>query len=107
MAPRYVELLGSALKVEPSAADYLSDIDSGFYVTAYLRSWAFEAQLRAFLREKFGNTWFADRSAGSLLRELWGEGQRLTADEMLHEVTGAEVEMESVAERIRESLRAA
>jgi hypothetical protein len=107
MAPRYVELLGDALKVEPSRADYLSDIDSGFYVTAYLRSWAFEAQLRAFLREKFGNTWFADRSAGSLLRELWGEGQRLTADEMLHEVTGAEVEMESVAERIRESLRAA
>jgi hypothetical protein len=107
MAPRYVELLGDALKVEPSPADYLSDIDSGFYVTAYLRSWAFEAQLRAFLREKFGNVWFADRSAGSLLRELWGEGQRLTADELLHEVTGAEVEMESVADRIRESLRAA
>src|SRR5437762_7451118 len=42
MAPRYVELLGNALKVEPSAVDYLSDIDSGFYVTAYLRSWAFE-----------------------------------------------------------------
>src|SRR5205814_1427913 len=104
MAPRYVELLGDALKVEPSAADYLSDIDSSFYVTAYLRSWAFEAQLRAFLREKFGNTWFADRSAGSLLRELWAEGQRMTADEMLREVTGAAVEMESVAEIIRETL---
>jgi hypothetical protein len=107
MAPRYVELLGDALKVEPSAADYLSDIDSGFYVTAYLRSWAFEAQLRAFLRERFGNTWFADRSAGNLLRELWAEGQRMTADEMLGEVTGAAVEMESVADRIREVLRAA
>jgi hypothetical protein len=105
MAPRYVELLSHALKVEPSSADYLSDIDSGFYVTAYLRSWAFEAQLRAFLREKFGNTWFADRNAGNLLRELWSEGQRLTADEMLREVTGAAVEMESVADRIRDTLR--
>jgi hypothetical protein len=103
LAPRYVELLGDALKIEPSAADYLSDLDSGFYVTAYLRSWAFEAQMRTFLREKFGRTWFADRNAGSLLRELWGEGQRMTADEMLREVTGAAVEMESVAEIIRET----
>ena len=45
------------------------------------------------------------RSAGTLLRELWGEGQRLTADELLREVTGAAVEMESVADRIREVLR--
>ena len=103
LAPRYVELLGHALKIEPSHADYLSDLDPGFYVTAYLRSWAFEAQMRTFLREKFGRTWFADRSAGSLLRELWGEGQRMTADEMLREVTGAAVEMESVADIIRET----
>src|ERR671936_2227745 len=40
----------------------------------------------------------------SLLRELWGEGQRMTADEMLREVTGAAVEMESIAEIIRETL---
>jgi hypothetical protein len=104
LAPRYVELLGDALKIEPSTADYLSDLDAGFYVTAYLRSWAFEAQMRTFLREKFGRTWFADRNAGSLLRELWGEGQRLTADELLREVTGAAVEMESVADTIRETL---
>src|ERR671935_1582924 len=103
LSSRYVELLGDALKIEPSPADYLADIDPGFYVTAYLRSWAFEAQMRTFLREKFGRTWFADRGAGSLLRELWGEGQRMTADEMLREVTGAAVEMESVAEIIRET----
>ena len=104
MSPRYVELLGDALKIEPSPSDYLSDLDAGFYVTAYLRSWAFEAQMRTYLRQKFGRTWFADRAAGSLLRELWGEGQRMTADEMLREVTGASVEMESVAEIIRDTL---
>jgi hypothetical protein len=103
LAPRYVELLGDALKIEPSPADYLSDLDPGFYVTSYLRSWAFEAQMRTFLRERFGRTWFADRHAGSLLRELWAEGQRMTADEMLREVTGAAVEMESVADIIRET----
>jgi hypothetical protein len=104
MRPRYVELLVDAVKIEPSPTDYLADIDAGFYVTEYLRSWAFEAQLRAYLREKFGNTWFTRRDAGSLLRELWGEGQRHTADELLKEVTGAELEMEAVADRIREGL---
>ncbi|MDQ2983595.1 MAG: hypothetical protein M3R70_06700 [Actinomycetota bacterium] len=104
LRPRYVETLGDALKIEPSPTDYLADIDSGFYVTEYLRSWAFEAQLRAHLRERFGNTWFAKREAGSLLRELWSEGQRYNADELLKDVTGAELEMAAVADRVGEDL---
>ncbi|MDQ3823265.1 MAG: hypothetical protein M3321_08500 [Actinomycetota bacterium] len=104
LSSRYVELLGDALKIEPSRTDYLGDIDSGFYATAYLRSWAFEAQVRAFLREKFGTTWFARREAGSLLREVWSEGQRLNADELLGELTGDTIEMEAVVDVIRESL---
>jgi hypothetical protein len=104
MCPRYVELLGDALKIEPSPVDYLGDIDSSFYVSAYLRSWAFEAQLRTHLREEFGNTWFARREAGSLLRELWGEGQRWPAEDFLRDITGSTLELESVAERVREHL---
>ena len=104
MRNRYVELLGDALKIQPALANYLADIDSGFYVSAYLRSWGFEAQLSAYLREKFGRRWFASRDAGSLLRELWGEGQRMRAEEMLKEVTGSTLEMEAVADRVREVL---
>jgi hypothetical protein len=102
---RYVELLADALKIEPSPTDYLGDIDPGFYASAYLRSWAFEAQLREFLRSEFGNTWFARREAGGLLRELWSLGQKPTAEELLADVTGATLELESVAARIREGLR--
>jgi hypothetical protein len=105
MPRRYVELLGDAIKIEPSPANYLADIDPGFYVYSYLRSWAFEAQLRDNLRERYGTDWFASREAGSLLRDLWAEGQRPTADELLREVSGSEIEMEAVAERVRESLR--
>jgi hypothetical protein len=101
---RYVELLGDALKIEPSDTDYLSDIDASFYVSSYLRSWAFESQLRAHLREQFGNAWFGRREAGSLLRELWALGQQPTAEELLKDVTGATLEMESVADRVRETL---
>jgi hypothetical protein len=103
---RYVELLEDALKIRPSDTDYLGDVDDGFYVTEYVRAWAFEAQLRRFFREKFGSTWFARREAGSLLRELWSEGQRLTADELLKELTSAEIELESVAESVRDALAA-
>jgi hypothetical protein len=77
-------------------------MDGRFYVHAYLRAWALEAQLSSFLREKFGRDWYTQRSAGSLLRELWSEGQRMNADELLREVTGATLEMESVAEKVRE-----
>jgi len=104
MQPRYVELLSDALKIEPSPTDYLNDIDGGFYASSYLRSWAFEAQLRAHLRGEFGNAWFARRAAGSLLVELWGEGQRWPAEDFLRDVTGSTLELESVAERVREHL---
>src|SRR5207248_10379106 len=104
MRGHYVQLLSDALKIEVTPANYLADTDSGFYVSSYLGSWAFEAQLRAYLREKFGSRWFASRDAGSLLRELWGEGQRMRAEEMLNEVTGSALEMEAVAERVREVL---
>jgi oligoendopeptidase F len=106
MRPRYVELLSDALKVAPSDTDYLADIDDGFYASQYLRAWSFEAQLRAFLREKFGSAWFTRADAGSLIRDLWSEGQKPTADEMLQEVTGARIDMEAVADRIREALAA-
>jgi hypothetical protein len=107
LRPRYVELLTEATKVEPAAADYLGDIDDGFYASEYLRAWAFESQLRAYLRERFGNAWFSRREAGSLLRELWAEGQKPTADELLREVTGEKLELAAVGDRIREALAAA
>jgi oligoendopeptidase F len=104
LSNRYVELLGDALKIEPAAADYLADIDASFYVTGYLRSWAFEAQFRTHLRERFGSDWFAKREAGSLVRELWETGMSMTADEMLNEVTGQEIEMDAVAQLTRHVL---
>jgi hypothetical protein len=106
MKPRYAELLTEALKIPANPESYLDDIDGSFYVTGYLRSWAFEAQLRDFLRSEFGNEWFARREAGDLLRELWSLGQGPTADELLRDVTGAEIEMSSVVDRIAEGLRA-
>ena len=41
------------------------------------------------------------------MRELWSEGQKPTADEILQEVTGATLELEAAADRVREALAAA
>jgi hypothetical protein len=84
--------------------DFLGDVDTGFYSSSYLRAWAFESLLRSFLREEFGRAWFTRREAGSLLRELWAEGQKPTADELLAEVADAELDLAAVAERIGETV---
>ena len=104
MRARYVDLLHGALKVEPSGTDFLDDVDEGFYASQYLRAWAFEAQIRGYLRDRFGKAWFTRRHAGSLVRELWAEGQKPTADEILADVSGQSLELEAVAARIREAL---
>ena len=104
MPARYVEYMREATKIEYWEGDFLSDVDPGFYASGYLRAWAFEAQLRSFLREEFGTDWFAQPAAGSLLRELWYEGEGMTADEILREVTGAELDLDAVRERIWETI---
>jgi hypothetical protein len=104
MQGRYFELLSDAVKLPVNRESYLDDVDGGFYVTGYLRSWAFEAQLRDYLRSEFGNDWFARRECGDLLRELWSLGQGPWADDLLKDVTGAKLEMASVVERIGEGL---
>ena len=104
MRERYAELLGDALKIYVNAESYLDDIDGGFYVTGYLRSWAFEAQLRDFLSSEFGTDWFARRQAGDLLRELWALGQGPTADQLLRDVSGATLELASITARVHEGL---
>jgi hypothetical protein len=102
LADRYVELQRTATMIEPAAEDYLADVDPGFYCTSYLRAWALEAQLSEHLRASFGRPWFAERKAGSLLRELWSEGQGLDADTLAREVTGSELAFDAIAGRIAE-----
>jgi len=89
---RYATLLGAAARVRWPQQTYLADLDPGFYVACYLRAWALETHLRAHLRERFGERWFERREAGDALRALWRDGQRLSAEELLAELTGAELD---------------
>jgi hypothetical protein len=94
MAGRYAELMTARVGARWTPQSYLADVDAGFYSACYLRAWAFEAQLRAHLVERFGPGWFAAAEAGALLRSLWSEGQRRSPGELLGELTGEELSFE-------------
>ena len=64
MPALYARLLGDAVGVDWPRANYLSDVDDGFYAANYLRAWAFETHLRGMLRERFGESWFAEPRGG-------------------------------------------
>lgn len=104
MPARYVELQRKATLIEPSPTDYLRDLDEGFYCTSYLRAWAFEAQIRSALIERFGPEWFKRLEAGELLRELWSEGQRLSADDLLRGVNGSELSFSALSDELKKAL---
>ena len=96
LARRYSELLGGALGIEWPTETFLADVDEGFYCACYLRAWALETHLRSYLRERFGPAWFESPEAGDVLRRLWRDGQRLDAEELLGELTGARLDFGAV-----------
>ena len=100
MPQAYAQLLSDAVGVDWPAATYLADVDAGYYAANYLRAWAFETHLRRVLVDRFGPEWFSSRDAGDLLRELWREGQRLDADELLAQVTGERLDFAVMANEV-------
>jgi hypothetical protein len=94
---RYSERLTQAVRVPWPRASWLADVDGGFYSACYLRAWALEAKWRTALQERFGDRWFAEPGAGAWLRELWRNGQRLGADELLAETLGGELDFGELA----------
>lgn len=85
-AKRYAALLSEHVGARYDAADYLSDLDDGFYCARYLRAWIFDAQVRASFERRWGDAWFGKREAGAALRELWSLGQRYDVDELLRQL---------------------
>ena len=51
--------------------------------------------------ERFGDQWFDEPEAGELLKTLWAEGQRLRGDELLVELTGAELDFSALLDDLQ------
>jgi hypothetical protein len=100
MPELYAGLLSEATGVDWPAVSYLADVDDGYYVANYLRAWAFEVSLRRILHGRFGPEWFANPEAGEVLRSIWREGQRLTADELLADLDGGQLDFAVMSEEV-------
>ena len=71
----YEEFLTAATGIRYRSDQYLSDMDSGFYSSDYLRAWIRSAQLRAHLIATVGEDWWRNPATGELLTELFREGK--------------------------------
>lgn len=83
----YVDTLTRATNFQYNAADAFVDFDPRYYSTRYLRAWQLQALLNESLVERFDIDWYRNPSAGPwMVRELWAEGQRETAEELASRV---------------------
>lgn len=87
-ANTYASLMLSHLGVKYAAEDYLAASDGGFYTAQYFRAWCLEAQLKASLRERFGEAWWDQPEAGAYMKSLWRFGQSLPGDQLAAHVAG-------------------
>jgi hypothetical protein len=92
----YARRLSDALHIEWPSASWLSDVDPFFYAAAYIRAWALETHVRRLLHERFGELWFEEPEAGEFLITLWRQGQSMRGDELLRELTGAELDFSAL-----------
>jgi hypothetical protein len=96
MPALYSRRLSDAVHVDWPSATWLSDVDAFFYVSRYLRAWALETHVRRLLRERFGEAWFDEPEAGALLVDLWRQGQRMPAEELLAQLTGSRLDFSAM-----------
>jgi hypothetical protein len=100
MSDRYVQLLSEGVRIAWPSEPWVADVDPGFYAACYLRAWALEVSWRRALRERFGERWFQAAEAGEWLRNLWAQGQRLDAEELLAEAVGGSLDFEALASEL-------
>lgn len=104
LAERYADLFSEHLAVRYFPEEYLADLDDAFYSAQYLRAWTFEAQLREYLKREYDEEWFRAPKAGKFLRDLWREGQKHTADELVRFMGYDQLDPELMLAEIREAL---
>lgn len=100
----YARELGRVLRYRIAPEMYLVDVDDGFYAAQYLRAWIFDAQVRAALREQFGDGWWATKDAGAFLRRQWATGQKYTVEELLEGLGYAGLDLDPFLEEIEGAL---
>ncbi len=98
LASTYATLQTEATGFTRSPALYLSDVDDGFYASAYLRAWVFEAAMREYLRTRYGRRWWATPRAGDELIDLWNTASRYSVEELAQLLGLGELDFDLLAD---------
>ncbi len=93
---RYAELMTDAVRVQFDETEHLRDLSDNLRPASYLRAAAFEAQMRDYLKTKFGSRWWASAKAGETLIDLWNTGQRYSVEELAAMIGLGELNFESL-----------
>lgn len=93
---RYAELMTDAVRVQFDETDHLRDLSDDLRPASFLRAAAFEAQMRDYLKTKFGSRWWASAKAGETLIDLWNTGQRYSVEELAAMIGLGELNFESL-----------
>ncbi len=104
MDKTYKETLEKALKFKHPENHYLIDHDDGFYCAQYLQAWIFEEQLRATLKERFGEEWFNRKESGTFLKKLWANGQKHDVVELAQMLGSKDLSMELLLSSFKKHL---
>jgi hypothetical protein len=79
---QYALWLTEATGFRHSGEEFLYDLDDYVYAANYLRAWLLEAQLREYLKTRFGNRWWKSPKATDFLIDLWNTGESYSAEEL-------------------------
>ncbi|MFN0111744.1 MAG: hypothetical protein ACKVZH_23040 [Blastocatellia bacterium] len=93
---RYAELMTDAVHVRFDEAECLREVSDDFRPADYLRAAAFEAQMRDYLKIKFGSRWWASAKAGETLIDLWSAGQQYRVEELAAMIGLGELDFDSL-----------
>jgi len=96
----YREIFERAFRHKVDKNEYLMR-DDWLYCTQYLSSYFFEAQLRATLKERFGEEWFSDPRAGRFLKELWSTGGKYDVEEVVKRLGYSGLDPKPLIEEIK------
>ncbi len=100
MGPRYAERLTAATLFRYPDADYLLDVDPGFYAARYLRAWQLEALLAETLTERFDEDWYRNPRAGMFVQDLMSRGQADPADRLASAAAEKPLSFDPVVRRV-------
>ena len=102
----YAETMRSYTGLNYQPESWLEELPDGFEAADYLRGWILEAMLREYLRSKYGNAWFLNRSAAGFLKEIWETGQLYRADELCREIGFSDLDPQVLIREFGGGLRA-